>query len=229
MSRPWSRAATTYWPFVILGIVAGMGFSLPRVPLFSAAINHHVASTERAAVLSFSSMVRTLANAFAAGRIAHAFMLTGVRGVGKTRTARIIAKALNCEAGISATPCGVCSACTQIDADRFMDYIELDAASNRSIDEIRDLIERAVRYRRMFGGALLLTHSHAALNLKAEYLVEVTHAPLGVIAMLVGEQDPQQPLLGVLPVVPGEGFEPAHGERRGLAGHHHAVARLDVH
>ncbi len=94
------------------------------------------------------ALVRTLRNAFATGRIAHAFMLTGVRGVGKTTTARIIARALNCEAspGPTAEPCGVCGNCQAILADRHPDVMELDAASNNGVDDVRELRE-AVRYR----------------------------------------------------------------------------------
>ncbi len=99
------------------------------------------------------AMVRTLRNAFAAGRVAHGFMLTGVRGVGKTTTARIIARALNCvgpdgSGGPTVEPCGVCPNCTAILADRHPDVVEMDAASNTGIDEMREIIE-AVRYRPM--------------------------------------------------------------------------------
>ena len=96
-------------------------------------------------------MVRTLRNAFALHRIAHAFMLTGVRGVGKTTTARIIARALNCigadgTGGPTATPCGVCANCTAILADRHPDVIEMDAATRNKVDDAREIIE-AVRYK----------------------------------------------------------------------------------
>jgi DNA polymerase-3 subunit gamma/tau len=99
------------------------------------------------------AMVRTLRNAFALGRVAHAFMLTGVRGVGKTTTARIIARALNCTGpdgtgGPTVEPCGVCDNCRAILADRHPDVVEMDAASNNGIDEIREIIE-AVRFRPM--------------------------------------------------------------------------------
>jgi DNA polymerase-3 subunit gamma/tau len=90
------------------------------------------------------ALVRTLRNAFAQGRVHHAFMLTGVRGVGKTTTARIIARALNCigpdgTGGPTPDPCGVCAECRAILADRHPDYVELDAASNRGIDDVREL------------------------------------------------------------------------------------------
>jgi DNA polymerase-3 subunit gamma/tau len=99
------------------------------------------------------AMVRTLRNAFALGRVAHAFMLTGVRGVGKTTTARIIARALNCTGpdgtgGPTVEPCGVCDNCRAILADRHPDVVEMDAASNNGIDEVREIIE-AVRFRPM--------------------------------------------------------------------------------
>jgi DNA polymerase III subunit gamma/tau len=95
-----------------------------------------------------AAMVRILRNAFATGRIAHAFMLTGVRGVGKTTTARIIARALNCTAtgAPTADPCGVCPDCVAILADRHPDVIEMDAASRTGVDDVRELIE-STRYR----------------------------------------------------------------------------------
>ncbi|HUC18217.1 MAG TPA: DNA polymerase III subunit gamma/tau, partial [Acetobacteraceae bacterium] len=97
------------------------------------------------------TLVRTLANAFATGRVAHAFMLTGVRGVGKTSTARIIARALNCTGpdgagGPTAEPCGVCPNCTAILAERHPDVIEMDAASRTGVDDVREIIE-ATRFR----------------------------------------------------------------------------------
>ena len=99
------------------------------------------------------AMVRTLRNAFATGRVAHAFMLTGVRGVGKTTTARIIARALNCtgpdgKGGPTAEPCGVCADCVAILADRHPDVTEMDAASRTGVDDMREVIE-ATRFRPM--------------------------------------------------------------------------------
>jgi DNA polymerase-3 subunit gamma/tau len=91
------------------------------------------------------ALVRTLTNAIQSGRIAHAFMLTGVRGVGKTTTARIIARALNCEKGPTVTPCGQCEQCRAIAEDRNIDVLEMDAASNNGVDEIRTLID-SVQY-----------------------------------------------------------------------------------
>jgi DNA polymerase-3 subunit gamma/tau len=96
------------------------------------------------------AMVRTLANAIARDRLAHAFLMTGVRGVGKTSTARLIAKALNCvgpdgEGGPTIDPCGVCEPCTAIAEGRHIDVIEMDAASNTGVDDVREIIEQ-VRY-----------------------------------------------------------------------------------
>jgi DNA polymerase-3 subunit gamma/tau len=94
-------------------------------------------------------VVRALTHALTENRLHHAWLFTGTRGVGKTTLSRILAKALNCtgpdgKGGITATPCGVCEACTAIDAGRFVDYIEMDAASNRGVDEMVQLLERAM-------------------------------------------------------------------------------------
>ncbi|MGH7043082.1 MAG: DNA polymerase III subunit gamma/tau [Acetobacteraceae bacterium] len=107
--------------------------------------------TSFADLIGQEAMVRTLRNAFAAGRVAHAFMLTGVRGVGKTTTARIIARCLNCtgadgSGGPTADPCGVCAECRAILADRHPDVIEMDAASRTGVDDVREIIE-ATRFR----------------------------------------------------------------------------------
>lgn len=88
-------------------------------------------------------VVRALSNALAQQRIHHAYLFTGTRGVGKTTLARIIAKSLNCETGITATPCGQCSACQEIDKGRFVDLLEVDAASNTQVDAMRELLENA--------------------------------------------------------------------------------------
>src|SRR5512137_1483615 len=91
-------------------------------------------------------VVRTLSNALARGNLAHAFLFTGPRGVGKTTTARLVAKALNCEKGPTAEPCGVCTPCVEIAEGRAVDVVEIDAASNNGVDNVRDIVE-AVKYR----------------------------------------------------------------------------------
>ena len=89
-------------------------------------------------------VVRALTHALTTGRLHHAYLFTGTRGVGKTTIARILAKSLNCETGVSARPCGKCRACVEIDEGRFPDYLELDAASNRGVDEMAQLLDNAV-------------------------------------------------------------------------------------
>jgi len=89
-------------------------------------------------------VVRALSHALATGRLHHAYLFTGTRGVGKTTISRILSKALNCETGITAEPCGVCDACRAIDADRFPDYVEMDAASNRGVEDMAALLDKAV-------------------------------------------------------------------------------------
>jgi DNA polymerase-3 subunit gamma/tau len=107
--------------------------------------------TDFTSLIGQEAMVRTLTNAIAAGRLAHAFVLTGVRGVGKTTTARIIARALNCigpdgTGGPTVEPCGVCANCKAIAQDRHVDVMEMDAASRTGVDDIREIID-GVRYR----------------------------------------------------------------------------------
>src|SRR5512138_1714202 len=91
-------------------------------------------------------VVRTIANAIARGQLAHAFLFTGPRGVGKTTAARLVAKAVNCEKGPTAEPCGVCTPCVEIAEGRSVDVVEIDAASNNGVDNVRDIVE-GVKYR----------------------------------------------------------------------------------
>src|SRR5690242_16468689 len=133
----------------------GLGLDLPEVPAPGGASPYRVLARKYrpqsfAELIGQDAMVKTLANAIERGRIAHAFLLTGVRGVGKTSTARLIAKALNCigpdgKGGPTITPCNVCEPCRAIAEGRHIDVIEMDAASHTGIDDIREIIE-AVRY-----------------------------------------------------------------------------------
>jgi len=132
-----------------------LGLDLPDAPAPSAGSPYRVLARKYrpqtfAQLIGQDAMVKTLANAIARDRIAHAFLLTGVRGVGKTSTARLIAKALNCvgpdgQGGPTITPCGVCEPCRAIAEGRHIDVIEMDAASHTGIDDIREIID-AVRY-----------------------------------------------------------------------------------
>jgi DNA polymerase-3 subunit gamma/tau len=134
----------------------GLGLDLPEQPQPPASASPYRVLARKYRPQTFSeligqdAMVKTLANAIARGRIAHAFLLTGVRGVGKTSTARLIAKALNCigpdgQAGPTIDPCNVCEPCRAISEGRHIDVIEMDAASHTGIDDIREIID-AVRY-----------------------------------------------------------------------------------
>jgi DNA polymerase-3 subunit gamma/tau len=96
------------------------------------------------ALVGQEHVVRALTHALEQKRLHHAYLFTGTRGVGKTTLARILAKALNCETGITPNPCGVCSACTEIDSGRFIDLIEIDAATNTGIDDMRELQDNAI-------------------------------------------------------------------------------------
>nr|MDQ3075021.1 DNA polymerase III subunit gamma/tau [Pseudomonadota bacterium] len=134
----------------------GLGLHLPEVaPKRTAAPAYRVLARKYrpqsfGELIGQDAMVTTLGNAIARGRIAHAFLLTGVRGVGKTTTARLVAKALNCigpdgQGGPTIDPCGVCEPCVAIAEGRYIDVIEMDAASHTGVDDVREIIE-AVRY-----------------------------------------------------------------------------------
>ena len=111
-------------------------------------------------------VVTALANALDSKRLHHAYLFTGTRGVGKTTLARILAKALNCETGITSKPCGKCRACTDIDAGRFVDLLEVDAATNTKVDEMRELLDTA-QYMPVGGPLQGLHHRRGAHALAA--------------------------------------------------------------
>jgi len=149
-------------------------------------------------------VVRALGNALASGRLHHAYLFTGTRGIGKTTVSRILAKSLNCtgadgQGGITAHPCGVCPACTEIDADRYIDYIELDAASNRSIDEVRDLIERAA-YKPGVGRfkVFMIDEAHQLTKDAFNALLKTLEEPPDYLKFVLATTDPEKMLPTVL-------------------------------
>ena len=149
-------------------------------------------------------VVQALTNALQTQRLHHAYLFTGTRGIGKTTVSRILAKSLNCTGpdgtgGITAEPCGVCSACTEIDADRYIDYIELDAASNRSIDEIRDLIERAA-YKPGIGRfkVFMIDEAHQLTKDAFNALLKTLEEPPEYLKFVLATTDPDKMLPTVL-------------------------------
>ena len=149
-------------------------------------------------------VVQALTNALQQQRLHHAYLFTGTRGIGKTTVSRILAKSLNCtgpdgRGGITAEPCGVCGACTEIDADRYMDYTELDAASNRSIDEIRELIERAA-YKPGSGRfkVFMIDEAHQLTKDAFAALLKTLEEPPDYLKFVLATTDPEKMLPTVL-------------------------------
>ena len=138
-------------------------------------------------------VVRALSNALTQNRLHHAYLFTGTRGVGKTTIARIFAKSLNCEAGITATPCGECRACKEIDSGRFIDLIELDAASNTGIDNMREVLDNAqymptsARFK-----IYIIDEVHMLSKQAFNSMLKTLEEPPGHVKFILATTDPQK-------------------------------------
>src|SRR5690606_11167788 len=144
-------------------------------------------------------VVRALSNALDSGRVHHAYLFTGTRGVGKTTIARIFAKSLNCERGTGADPCGECETCLAIDAGRYIDLLEIDAASNTGVDNVRELIENAQympsrgRYK-----VYLIDEVHMLSKQAFNALLKTLEEPPEHVKFLFATTDPEKLLVTVL-------------------------------
>lgn len=138
-------------------------------------------------------VVRALTNALEQQRLHHAYLFTGTRGVGKTTLSRILAKSLNCEAGISAHPCGQCAACVAIDKGSFLDYVEMDAASNRGVEDMTSLLEKAVyaptqgRYK-----VYMLDEVHQLTGHAFNAMLKTLEEPPAHVKFILATTDPQK-------------------------------------
>src|SRR6202047_3726264 len=138
-------------------------------------------------------VLRALSNALDTGKVHHAFLFTGTRGVGKTTVARILAKSLNCETGVSSNPCGVCAACREIDEGRFIDLIEVDAASRTKVDDTRELLDN-VQYAPTRGRykVYLIDEVHMLSTSSFNALLKTLEEPPPHVKFLLATTDPQK-------------------------------------
>jgi DNA polymerase-3 subunit gamma/tau len=138
-------------------------------------------------------VLRALTNALDNNRLHHAYLFTGTRGVGKTTIARILAKSLNCETGISAYPCGQCKTCLEIDEGRFVDMIEVDAASRTKVEDTRDLLEN-VQYAPTRGRykVYLIDEVHMLSTHSFNALLKTLEEPPPHVKFLLATTDPQK-------------------------------------
>ena len=146
-----------------------------------------------------SHVVQALTNALRSQRLHHAYLFTGTRGVGKTTVSRILAKSLNCETGITDEPCGVCSACLDIDSGRFVDYTELDAASNRGVDEVQQLLEQAA-YKPVQGRfkVFMIDEVHMLSNTAFNAMLKTLEEPPEYLKFVLATTDPHKVPVTVL-------------------------------